>query len=331
MNIQRLSMTSLGRLTQVPLRSAWESEASHFTPWLAQPENISILGDAIGIQLEVEAEEKDVGPFRADILCKDTTTDAWVLIENQLDKTDHKHLGQIITYASGLEAVVIIWIAEKFTDEHRGALDWLNQLASKKLQCFGIEIELLRIDDSPPAPRFNVVARPNDWTRGVSTGANQLEDSDITPGKRQQVDFWNDFAAFLRMQKTALKPRKSAPRHWMDFALGRAGIHLSAVFSNTDKSDQNAGGEVRAEVLIKDASRGPTWYKQLEGEHESIEREFGEPLQWIQNPDAVQRKIFVRLSADVSNRVEWPRLHSWLFEKLDRLYLVFADRVRRLP
>ena len=154
----------LGRLIKVPLRDFWEGEASDFTPWLADEENISLLGETIVVELEVEAQERNVGPFRADILCKDTVTDSWVLIENQLERTNHTHLGQLLTYAAGLDAVTVVWIAERFTDEHRAALDWLNEITAEGFSFFGLEIELWRIGDSPMAPKFNVVSHPNDWT-----------------------------------------------------------------------------------------------------------------------------------------------------------------------
>ena len=110
---------ALGRLTRVDLRDIWTSEASDFTPWLAREDNLAILGETLGIDLELEAQEKAVGPFRADILCKDIRSGTWVLVENQLERTDHSHLGQLLTYASGLEAVTIVWIAARFTEEHR--------------------------------------------------------------------------------------------------------------------------------------------------------------------------------------------------------------------
>ncbi len=119
-----MTTNDLGRLERVELREIWLSEASDFTPWLARKENVDILGETLGIDLELEAQERSVGPFRADILCKDIRTDGWVLIENQLERTDHNHLGQLLTYASGLEAVTIVWIAACFTEEHRSTLDW---------------------------------------------------------------------------------------------------------------------------------------------------------------------------------------------------------------
>ena len=155
-------MTKLERLIKVRL-GVWEGEASDFTPWLADEENIGLLGETIRVELEVEAQEKNVGPFRADILCKDTVTDNWVLIENQLERTNHTHLGQLLTYAAGLGAVTVVWIAERFTDEHRAALDWLNEITDERFSFFGLEIELWRIGDSPMAPKLT-------WSHTPTTG-----------------------------------------------------------------------------------------------------------------------------------------------------------------
>jgi len=150
---------TLGRLQRIDLREVWSSESSGFTPWLAESENLNLLGDTVGIELEFEAREKDVGNFRADILCKDSLSGDCVLIENQLEKTDHTHLGQLLTYATGLEAKTIIWVAEKFTEEHRAVLDWLNEIADGRCNFFGLEIELWQIGDSPHAPRTHAGLR----------------------------------------------------------------------------------------------------------------------------------------------------------------------------
>ena len=148
------------------LRDLWKHEERDFTPWLAQEDNIALLGETIGIDLEVEAQEKNVGPFRADILCKDTVTNHWVLIENQLTRTDHTHLGQLLTYAAGLNAVSIVWLAERFSEEHRATLDWLNEITDERFNFFGLEVELWRIGKSPIAPKFNIVCKPNDIKLG---------------------------------------------------------------------------------------------------------------------------------------------------------------------
>ena len=171
-----MTQEKLGKLEEVELRDIWESESSDFTPWLAREENIQILGDSIAVDLEVEAQEKNVGPFRADILCKDTENGNWVLIENQLNRTDHPHLGQLLTYAAGLDAVTVVWVAATFTEEHRAALDWLNEITDDRFRFFGLEIELWRINNSPPAPKFNIVSKPNDWRRSVIQSAKRIND-----------------------------------------------------------------------------------------------------------------------------------------------------------
>ncbi len=137
----------LGKLERISdLRRIWESEATHFTPWLAREDNLALLADTIGLDLELEAQEKSVGPFRADILCRETANNSWVLIENQLDKTDHNHLGQLLTYAAGLNAATIVWIAKRFTDEHQATLEWLNEVTGDEINLFGLEIKLWRED-----------------------------------------------------------------------------------------------------------------------------------------------------------------------------------------
>ena len=180
----------LGRLERVELRDIWVSEASEFTPWLARPENIAELGMALNIDLELEAQEKAVGPFRADILCKDIGTDRWVLIENQLERTDHIHLGQLLTYASGLEAVTIIWIAARFTEEHRATLDWLNKITDESFRFFGLEVELWRIGNSPAAPKFNIVSKPNDWSQSVAHAARVIDDAELSETRIKQRAYW---------------------------------------------------------------------------------------------------------------------------------------------
>ena len=148
-------MHEFDRFRRVQLRDIWPHEARDFTPWLA--ENLVFLAEALGMDLELEATEKRVGDFRADIVCRNKTDNSCVVIENQLEKSNHQHLGKILTYAAGLEAATIIWITEKFRPEHRGVLNWLNKNTSAALQFFGVEIAIIQIADSPYAPVFTVV------------------------------------------------------------------------------------------------------------------------------------------------------------------------------
>src|SRR5690554_541925 len=148
-----------GILKTLPPRLKWNNEARDFTPWLSN--NISELNKALGLELEVENTEVAVGPYSADILAKDTGTGQYVVIENQLEKTNHDHLGKAITYASVLDASTIIWIATDFTEEHKKALDWLNDHTSDQISIFGVQVELWQIDNSNAALRFNIVSKPN--------------------------------------------------------------------------------------------------------------------------------------------------------------------------
>ncbi len=170
----------ISRLKSVDLQGIWKTEPGHFTPWLAEEENLSFLARTLNMEFELEAQEIDIGDFRADLVCRNTVDGSRVLIENQLDKTNHKHLGQILTYAAGLEAAgleaaTIIWIAKKFRDGHRAALDWLNRITGEDLRFFGVEIELLQIGDSLPAPKFNIVSKP------VRGGAVTYEGATLKP------------------------------------------------------------------------------------------------------------------------------------------------------
>lgn len=185
----------LGHLEKVHLREIWASEADDFTPWLGERQNLSRLANTIGLELELHSIEERIGPFRADIVCKDIATDRLVLIENQLERTDHSHLGQLLTYAAGLDAVTIIWIAERFTNEHRAALDWLNEITNSNINFFGLEIEVWRIGNSY-APKFILVGHPNDWKKTNSVRARTVN-TELPNSGQQTREYWLQFNQHL--------------------------------------------------------------------------------------------------------------------------------------
>ncbi|MFB6272801.1 MAG: DUF4268 domain-containing protein [Salinibacter sp.] len=315
-------------MEKVNLREVWDTEDRAFTPWLAQPENIELLGDTLGIDLEVQDQETSVGPFQADLLCHDTVTNDWVLIENQLERTDHTHLGQLLTYAAGLDAVTVIWVARHFNDEHRAALDWLNDITEETINFFGLEIELWRIGNSPVAPKFNVICQPNDWTKTVSEakrGSGSLSET-----KRAQLEFWQAFRAFVDEQGSFVKPTKAYAQQWMDLAIGRSGFGLSAVASaiNSETEDYD-GGEIRAEVVIRD-KHSKDYFRLLQQERDQIEEELGEVLTWHNPEKARMCRIYLRKSTDIFDRDQWQDHHRWLLEKLEALHNVFSPRIKVL-
>ena len=322
-----MPLPDLGRLERVELRKIWTSESSEFTPWLALPENLKLLGDAIGLELELEAQEKDVGLFRADILCKDTADNSWVLIENQLEQTDHRHLGQLLTYGAGLKAVTIVWVASQIRDEHRAALDWLNSVTAEGINFFGLEIELWRIGTSAVAPKFNVVSKPNDWSKEVTEGVSTLE---LSESKKLQVEFWIAFREYAEGRGTKLRLPKPFPQNWFPISVGRTGFLLSAVASLYDSvADSFSGHELRAEITTS-GSKSKVAYAALEAEKERIETELGQELAWYNPSNAKNCRIYLRRPADLNDRSRWPEYQKWLLDNLEALYPVFVPRIKAL-
>lgn len=320
----------LGRLERIDdLRGAvWSTEDRHFTPWLAQDENISLLGDAIGISLEVEAQEQAVGPFRADILCRDIADDSWVLIENQLERTDHTHLGQLMTYASGLKAVTIVWIAKKFTEEHRSSLDWLNEITDDSFNFFGLEIELWKIGESSIAPKFNIISKPNDWSRSVVAASKSTH---LTEDKLTQRDYWLSFIEYLAKKNSDFKTTKAQPNNWINIALsGKSGIHLCAIASmfNTETNSWS-GGENRAELYITGASP-KSYFNQLYEKKDEIEAVVGNECVWQNIEEKKSCKVYLVNAAQVRDRADWDNQHKWLLEKLELLAKGFGPYLPNL-
>ena len=321
-----MTTTNLGRLQKVDLREAWTSESNHFTPWLAQDENLRLLGETIGIDLELESQEKEVGPFRADILCKDTANDTWVLIENQLERTDHTHLGQLITYAAGLDAVTIVWIAERFTEEHRAAMDWLNERTDEKINLFGLEIELWRIGDSPIAPKFNIISQPNDWSRTIKAAASSGE---LTEHKQLQLRFWTAFRQYMEGKGSFVKCQKPLPQHWTNHAIGRSGIHLDSIVSYWNSETHLKGPEIRAELYI-DGPNAKKEFTLLEQQKQSIEKALGFELKWHNPENKAMCRLYTRKDADFFNETLWPQHFEWLRQRLETMHKVFAPIVKKL-
>jgi hypothetical protein len=312
----------LGRLERVELRNIWSSEALDFTPWLAREENLKVLADTLGIGLECEAQERAVGPFRADILCKDIQTDRWVLIENQLERTDHRHLGQLLTYASGLEAVTIIWIAESFTEEHRSTLDWLNRITEEGIRFFGVEVELWRIGGSAAAPKFNIISKPNEWSQNIVDVARGLDD--ISETRKLQHDYWGAFQIVLNNHDGMVRGnKKPQPQTWMSYPIGRVNFLVNAIMIR-------AKGQIRAELYIS-GKNAKSYLQMLKSQQSTIESEVGCSLIWEELPARRDCRIASYLNdVDPEDQNQWPRQHEWLAKRLNDLHRVFAWHVAEL-
>ncbi len=307
----------LGVLSRVvDLRSYWPDEAQDFTPWLAQPENLQILSDAIDLELEPYSTEEAVGRYRADIVASSDDHD--VVIENQLGTTDHKHLGQVMVYATNRSAGAVVWIATKFTEEHRKVLDWLNSNTAEEIGFFGLEIELWRIDDSPPAPKFNVVCRPNELTK-IETSAGLH-----SPAKLLQLQFWTAVRDFAEGANSKLKWRKPQPRSFYQLAIGRTGFGV-------DLSANTAKNAVGCEIYIDgdgsfDANEA---LELLLADRAEIEAGLGQ-LDWLPLPEKRACRIIQTFDADLRDEEAWEQSVAWCVERAEAFSSCFAPRVRDL-
>ncbi len=315
---------TLGRLERVDLRDIWATEASDFTPWLAREENLVVLSETLDMKLELEAQEKAVGPFRADILCRASDSDAWVLIENQLERTDHSHLGQLLTYASGLKAVTIIWIAARFNEEHRSTLDWLNKITDEDFRFFGLEVELWRIGDSPAAPKFNIVSKPNDWSRSVAQAARAIDEAEPSEINLMRRAYWNALNTVLdKAAGLVSSNRKSHTRPVMEYPTGRHNFKLSAGMNMAER-------HIRSGLYIGGAS-AKAFFHLLHKQKDAIEQDLGYPLEWEEFPSNRDSRITVYLNdVNPGDEQDWPRQHEWLATRLNDLHRVFAHRIREL-
>lgn len=315
---------SLGRLQKISLRDAWKDEAKEFTPWLAKKENLALLGGVLDLELELLSQEEQVGPFRADLLCKSGEGE-WVVIENQLDKTDHKHLGQLVTYASGLDAVTIVWIAGEFDEEHRSALDWLNQISDSQHNFFGLEIELWRIGESLMAPKFNIISKPNDWTRRIQSAASgQLRDTE-----KLQLEYWTEFKASLP-ENSRLRLHKAPPSNTISCSVGRSGAQIQFAVSSWDPlTNTYSDPYIRVELYLYEED-SKVLFEKLLADKINVETEIGSELFWY-NPDDIRAcRIWLKKDADYTQRDQWREQFKWFKETGELLHRVFAKKLKTI-
>ena len=305
----------LGEIKTVELRKIWKNEAYDFTPWLTQ--NLEEIGKAIGLELEFEDSEVSVGPYSADILAKDTGTDQYVIIENQLEKTNHDHLGKCITYASVLDASTVIWIASRFTEEHKKALDWLNDHTSEKIGFYGIKVELWQIDNSQPAVKFNVISSPNEI---VKQAAKRKEQGELTPTRKTQLEFWTTFRDKLAETGKIRSLQTPRPQYWFDIALGKSGVHLSNTF-NTDKN------EIGTRVYIGN-KKVDEWLPYFETKKETIEAKLENKLQWNPNPDNRDKVITLTKQFNLEDKENWEEAINWLVKETIKFKEIFSRMIK---
>ena len=302
---------TLGRLEPLDPRRVWLHEARDFTPWLLA--NADALANVLGIDLELSAAEHPVGGFALDLVGRDLTNNCVLIVENQLETTDHSHLGQILTYAAGTDAGTVVWMATGFREEHRQALDYLNDLGGQKVRFFGVEIGVVRIGVSEPAPLFKLRAQPNDWHAEVAAAAKTTSQQ---AGKAPLYQaFWARFLERVKAERPGwTNARKPQTTNWFDMASPfKGGPHYAVSFAH--------GGKLRTELYIDygDVERNAALFAALAERKEQIERLYGGKLTWEELPDKRASRIADYGDGDVSNTDELERYIDWFIETGTRL------------
>ncbi|MGR3373715.1 DUF4268 domain-containing protein [Pseudooceanicola nanhaiensis] len=313
----------MDHLKRLSPRHAWTNEATDFTPWLAMEENFSVLAETLLFtDAEVEATERSVGSFSADIIARDR--DGYVLVENQLEQTDHQHLRQIMTYLAGLDGPVkVVWVSTKVREEHRAAVDWLNAHTPDDFSFFAVELELFQIGSSPAAPHFSVVAKPNEWSRHVTQRARQLSETATSDRQQRYMEFWGAFGEYLAEHDPSYTRRTPSKDYWMTFGIGRSGYHLSLSAGGRDhwlKASLNCTTD--SDKIVFDF---------FERHRSEIDSEFGEALEWQRLDSSIAWDIGVRWEGvDPMDRSRWAAYFEWYWDKLQKLRSTFPQRARSL-
>ncbi len=313
--------TTLSKLVRMPLREAWKHEAGDFTPWLAEQENLDMLATALDLNdLALVATEHWVGDFKLDILCTDGEDQ--VVIENQLDKTNHNHLGQIITYAAGIDAKKVIWVAETFRPEHIAALDFLNRNTTEDLSFFAVEVEVWRIGDSLLAPKFEVVVKPNDWAKAGKEQARAA--TAMSPARQRLLALWTKLVEQLALRAPQIRPHKPAPQHWLSGSIGRSGFGLNTTAVHREQ-------RLCVEIYIphRESKR---MFQALLTQRVAIEQQLGFKPDWQDLPDAHACRIAVfRPDSPIEDEARWGGYIDWYIEHLVKMHAVFRPIIQQLP
>lgn len=300
-------MTNLGTLKKITdLRSIWPHEALNFTPWVA--ENVDLLADAVGLDITVDETESSVGDFNVDIYASETGTDRKIIIENQLEDTDHDHLGKLITYASGKGADVVIWVVKHAREEHKAAVEWLNNHTDDKIGFFLCEIKLFQIGDSQIAPAFTVVERPNDWTKEIRKTAS------ANSTQQQRLEYWqafNDYAFTDANFSRIFNKRKPTTDHWMDFSIGSSDCHIAV--SQKRKA-------VDVELYINDDKE---LFKSLFAYKDEIEKNMEMELEWKELPERKASRILIEKTVDLDDRATWPEQFDYIMDTCIKMKRAF--------
>jgi hypothetical protein len=310
-----MSSASLGRVEEVGLRKIWPNEAYDFTPWLAEEENLSLLGEMLGLSLVDPDMEVGVGAYSSDIRCKTSPDNRIVVIENQIERSDHDHLGKAIVYASGLDASIIIWIVKEARPEHGSAIEWLNEHSDSDIGFFLIEIHAIKIGDSQPAPQFKIIQQPNDYMKATKANA----DKELTRSQLGRYEFWSQLNDYIQSSSYKLRIRKPGYDHWYDFRMGSSKYHLSVCL--LDRTSQ-----IRVLLWIPDNKE---IYDKLFAHKNEIDSLLDFKLDWERKDDSKASSINSYISGfSFNNSSNHAELHEEICRRLTLMEKVLKQFLR---
>ncbi len=300
------------------LRSVWKDESRDFTPWLAQEGNIALLGEKLGIEIEVNEIESPVGLFSVDIFAQEVGTGRKIIIENQLEDTDHTHLGQIITYAAGKSAEIIVWIVKNAREEHQAAIEWLNSHTDDDIGFFLCEIKLFKIDDSIVAPFFSIVEQPNEWAKEAKRAVES-----ITRSGQFNLEYWTAFGNFCKGDKSFLqnfkKERKPGKENWLGFGIGSKSANLVASI---------ASSKDLVSIYVNIPDNKPLFKDLLEHKNE-IEGMLKMELDWREMPNYKTSSIVLEKNLPIKNQDQWNLQFRWIVDSLIALKFAFQPYLKK--
>ena len=304
-----------GFLQEVDVRALRKHEQYDFSNWLAQEKNIELLNDILGLTLVDIEKEAYVGAYRCDLVAKDDTTGIKIIIENQLEASNHDHLGKIITYASGLNANVIVWIVTQAREEHRSAIEWLNNNTNSEINFFLLELHAYKIGNSLPAPKFETVEKPNGFIKyAKGNGGN----GEISEAESERLAFWSMFNDIVELRGKPFNIRKPTIRHWYNVSIGKTGASISINLVNKESS-------VVLELYIDDNKQ---LFDMLYEERNNIESELGFKMEWQRlNHKKASRIKYAIPGLDFSNHSNYEMLMNQIVDNVIIMRKVFAAHI----
>ena len=305
----------IGMLKEVDIRDLWKHEQYDFSNWLAEPENIEYLNDILGLTLVDVNQEVYVGSYRCDIVAKDETSETKVIIENQLEQSNHDHLGKIITYASGLDAKVIVWIVKQAREEHRSAVEWLNNNTRSGIDFFLLELHAYKIGDSDPAPKFEIVEQPNDFIKTSKTASTS---DNLNKSQSERLAFWEQFNSEVVSHGKPFNTRKATTDHWYNVAIGSSACYISITLVNSSSF-------VGVELTIPD---NKDLFDSLYEKKGEIDSKLGFSMEWERLNEKKASKIIHKIDGlDFDNHDNYPQLMDEVIKKIIIMRDVFKKYI----